>query len=339
MNDERILVWGAGAIGGTIGGHLARAGRDVTFVDLDRDHLARIEAKQLRIEGPGFELTTGGRTATPETVEGTYSLVLLAVKIQDAEKAARALQPHLAKDGCVVSCQNGLASRSVAEIIGREATLAAAMFLPADVVAPGHITYSGRTSFYIGELDGSLTERLNAVVGVFRDFDEGVQASDDIFGNIWGKMALGVLFGASALTNETRVEFFSQPDRLPLFGGLVREVLSVAAADGYRAHDSDWFRSEAFLSNDEAAVRHSIATLVDVSRGSPKVHSGYWRDLAILKRPTELPAQFSPMVAIADKQGIPVPLTKHFLALIRDIEAGRKQIGIPLIQELIASAA
>jgi hypothetical protein len=46
-----------------------------------------------------------------------------------------------------------------------------------------------------------------------------------------------------------------------------------------------------------------------------------------------------PMVAIADKHGIPVPLTRHFLALIADVEAGRKEIGIPLVKELMASAA
>jgi 2-dehydropantoate 2-reductase len=339
MNDRRILVWGAGAIGGTIGAHLARAGREVVFVDIAKDHLERIEAGQLRIDGPGIDFTTGGRAATPDSVEGSYGLILLAVKIQDTGKATRALQPHLATDGCVVSCQNGLASRAVAEIVGPDRTLAAAMFLPADWIAPGHITYSGRTSFYIGELDGRLTERLHEVVAVVRDFDAGAKASDDIFGNIWGKMALGILLGASALTNETRVEFFSQPDRIPLIGGLVREVLSVAAADGYKAHDSDWFRSDAFLSNDDNAVRRSIATLVEMSRNSPKVHSGYWRDLAMRKRPTELPAQFTPMVEIAEKHGVAVPLTKHFLALIGDIEAGRKEIGIPLIKELMASAA
>ena len=337
MNNERILVWGSGAIGGTIGAYLARAGRDVMFVDIANSHLERIEARQLHIEGPGVDFTTGGRTATPDTVEGVFRLILLAVKIQDTESAVRALQPHLAERGCVVSCQNGLASRTVAEMIGLDRTLAAAMFLPADVTAPGHITYSGRTSFYIGELDGQLTERLREIVGVFRDFDQNVTASEDIFGNIWGKMALGVLFGVSALTNETRVEFFSHADRIPLIGGLVREVLNVAAADGYRAHDSDWFHTDAFLGSDENAVRRSIARLVEVSRGSPKTRSGYWRDLALRKRPTELPAQFMPMVAIAEQHGIPVPRTKHFLALIGDVEAGRREIGIALIEEMMTA--
>jgi 2-dehydropantoate 2-reductase len=339
MNENQIVVWGAGAIGGTIGAHLARAGREVLFVDLVREHLNRIEAGQLRIEGPGFDFTAGGNAVTPDQLAGTYKLILLAVKIQDTSNATQALLPHLAKDGCVISCQNGLASREVAEIVGRERTLAAAMFLPADLVGPGHITYSGRTSLYVGELDGRLTQRLHEVVEILRDFHAGVSESDDIFGNIWGKMALGIVLGASALTDETRVEFFSQSDRIPLISGLVREVLSVAAADGYKAHDSDWFRTDAFLAKDEDAIRRSIARLVEVSRNSPKTHSGYWRDLVVHRRPTELPAQFMPMVAIAEKHGIPVPLTKRFLALIQDIEAGRKETGIPRIRELMAAAA
>jgi 2-dehydropantoate 2-reductase len=339
MNEKQIVVWGAGAIGGTIGAHLARAGREVVFVDLFQEHLKRIEAGQLRIEGPGIDFTAGGKAVTPDKLTGNFGLILLAVKIQDTPKATRALLPHLAADGCVISCQNGLASREVAEIVGRERTLAAAMFLPADLVAPGHITYSGRTSLYVGELDGRLTPRLHEVVGILQDFHAGVSASDDIFGNIWGKMALGIVLGASALTDETRVEFFSQPDRIPLIGGLVREVLGVAAADGYRAHDSDWFRTDAFLAKDEDAIRRSVARLVEVSRDSPKTHSGYWRDLVVHKRPTELPAQFMPMVAIAEKHGIPVPLTRLFLALIQDIEAGRRKTGIPCIRALMDAVA
>jgi len=336
--DNRILVWGAGAIGGTIGGHLACAGREITFVDINKEHLERIAAGQLHIDGPGIDFMTGGRTATPDAVAGAYDLIILAVKIQHTEQATRALLPHLAADGCVVSCQNGLASRTVAEIVGPERTLAAAMFLPAEWIEPGHITYAGRTSFYIGELDGRRTERLDRVAEVFRDFDPGVKASDDIFGNIWGKMAVGIAYGVSSLTNEPRAEFFSRPERLPLVNAIIREVLSIGAADGYRAHDASWFRASAFLANDAEAMAQSIAAYVALIRNSPKAHSGYWRDMAVFKRPTELPAQFTPAVAIADKHGIPVPLTKQFLTILADVESGRREIGIPLIEELMAFA-
>ena len=56
-----ILVWGAGAIGGTVGAHLARAGLDVLFVDRAADHVARINEAGLRIVGPVREFTVPGR--------------------------------------------------------------------------------------------------------------------------------------------------------------------------------------------------------------------------------------------------------------------------------------
>ena len=84
-----ILVWGAGAIGGSIGAALARAGHDVLFVDRAADHVAAINRSGLEITGPIDRYTVRARARTPEQVEGTFETVLLCVKAQDTEAAAR----------------------------------------------------------------------------------------------------------------------------------------------------------------------------------------------------------------------------------------------------------
>ncbi len=61
---EPIVIWGAGAIGGTIGAHLVRAGHEVLFVDVVAEHVAEIAAGRLRIDGPVSSFTTGGPAAT-----------------------------------------------------------------------------------------------------------------------------------------------------------------------------------------------------------------------------------------------------------------------------------
>ncbi|HKK27821.1 MAG TPA: 2-dehydropantoate 2-reductase N-terminal domain-containing protein, partial [Gemmatimonadota bacterium] len=76
----RFLIWGAGAIGGTIGAFLSRAGHDVTFVDVDAEHVAAIGRDGLRITGPIEELTARAPAFVPDGVEGEWERVVLATK-------------------------------------------------------------------------------------------------------------------------------------------------------------------------------------------------------------------------------------------------------------------
>ena len=90
MADE-VLIWGAGAIGGTMGAFLARAGHAVTFVDVVADHVAAINADGLHITGPVDDFTARAAAVTPDRLTGTHRLILLAVKAHHTEAAARML--------------------------------------------------------------------------------------------------------------------------------------------------------------------------------------------------------------------------------------------------------
>ncbi|MGH7690904.1 MAG: ketopantoate reductase family protein, partial [Gemmatimonadaceae bacterium] len=90
-----VLIWGAGAIGGTMGAYLARAGHDVTLVDSASDHVAAINRTGLRITGPIAEFTVRVPAFTPETLAGQWHTIMLATKAHHTEPAARALLPHL----------------------------------------------------------------------------------------------------------------------------------------------------------------------------------------------------------------------------------------------------
>src|SRR5690349_4610538 len=105
---ERILIWGAGAIGGSVGAWLRRARHDVTFVDVVPEHVAAIRAEGLRITGPVEEFSVNVPAFTPAELSGVWQRIFLAVKAQHTEVATRTLTPHLAQDGFVLSLQNGL---------------------------------------------------------------------------------------------------------------------------------------------------------------------------------------------------------------------------------------
>ena len=102
---DPILIWGAGAIGGTIGAYWARAGENVLMVDIIADHAERCSTDGLAITGPVEEFRQVVKTVTPDALSGTFERIVLAVKAHHTEEAATNLRPHLADDGFVLSAQ------------------------------------------------------------------------------------------------------------------------------------------------------------------------------------------------------------------------------------------
>ncbi|HKX10268.1 MAG TPA: 2-dehydropantoate 2-reductase [Stellaceae bacterium] len=325
MSDKTILVWGAGAIGCTAGAHLVRAGHDVLFVDRAADHVAAMAEHGLSITGPVTEFKVRARAATAPQVLGRFETVLLCVKAQDTEGAARALLPHLADDGCVVSLQNGLNERVIAEVVGKERTVGAFVNFGADYISPGVILFGGRGAVVVGEIDGRTTRRAERLHRLLLDFDERAVLTANIWGYLWAKLAYGAMLFATALTNASIADCLASPRHRALFVALPREVLRIAAAARIKPEPFDGFDPRAFEPGaPESAAIQSLDALVAFNRRSAKSHSGVWRDLAVRKRRTEAEHQLGPIVTVAAEYGLSAPITARTIALIRDIEDGRR---------------
>ena len=335
---DPIVIWGSGAIGGTIGAHLARAGHPVLFVDRVAAHVEAIRTQGLRIDGPIAQFTAEGDARLPDTVQGRFPLILLAVKAQDTDAATRALLPHLAEDGAVVSCQNGLNELTIAPIVGARRTIGAFVNFGADWIAPGHITFGGRGAVVVGELDGARTPRLAALHGLLRQFEPNAVLTEDIFGYLWGKVAYGAVLKSSALTDDTLAEFFASRRMRPLVIAIVQEVLRVAAAEGVTPKGFQGFDPDAFRRGDEAAVDQSMQALIDSRRGSAKLRSGIWRDLVVRRRPSEVAAQLAPVRDAARRHRLATPLLDRLVELVAAVERGERSTGPDLAGDLLSAA-
>ena len=117
-----VLIWGAGAVGGTIGAALARAGIQVQMVDINIEHCQACSEIGLKITGP-VETYTCKRIpcVTPKNLTGTFRRVILAVKGQSTGEAVNDLVKHLPDDGYVLSAQNGLAEHYLSKQSGLSA--------------------------------------------------------------------------------------------------------------------------------------------------------------------------------------------------------------------------
>jgi len=324
-----VLIWGAGAIGGTMGAHLARAGHEVTFVDSAADHVAAINRTGLRITGPLAEFTVPVPAFTPDTVSGQWQIVMLATKAHHTETATRALLPHLADDGAIISTQNGLNELVIREIVGQERTVGAFVNFGADYLEPGMIHFGGRGAVVVGELDGRITPRVEAIRRLWLDFDERAVVTSNIWGYLWGKEAYGAMLFATALTNESIVDALGAPAYRDLYILLAQEALAVALAYGVTPEAFNGFDPRAYLpgAGREASLR-SLDELVEFNRHSAKSHSGIWRDLAVRKRRTEVDAQIGIIVTLGQQAGVPTPLMARLVALIHEIENGTRPLAL-----------
>jgi 2-dehydropantoate 2-reductase len=338
-SPTRCLVWGAGAIGGTLGAYLARAGHDITLVDAATDHVDAINANGLRITGPIAEFTVRLTARPPDRLTGSWDTIILATKAQHTEAAARALLPHLTPAGCVVSAQNGLNELTIAQVVGEERTVGAFVNFGADYLEPGSILYGGRGTVMVGEAFGSerVTPRVLAIRDAWRDFDERADTTTNIWGYLWGKEAYGAMLFATALTNDSIADCLARPEYRPLYIALAREILAVARARGVRPESFDGFDPRAYLPDAPAgAAEQSLDHLVAHNRKSAKTHSGIWRDLAVRKRPTEVDAQLGIVVSLGVEAGVLAPLTSAVVRLIHEIERGERPQSLEALDALAA---
>jgi 2-dehydropantoate 2-reductase len=332
---EPLLIWGAGAIGGTIGAHLAQAGHDVMLVDADAGHVAAMRERGLIIEGPVSNFTQKVTAATPDDVMGRFSRILLCVKAHHTEAAAHQLAPHLAEGGYVASFQNGLNEFVIGGVIGLPNVVGAFINFGADYLEPGRILFGGRGACVLGELDGAITPRLTALHAVLTTFEPGVITTDNILGYLWGKLGYGALLFATALTDDSIADVLDDAGSREVLTRVAREVMAVAAAKRITPQGFNGFDPAAFASGHSAAsVAASMDVMVAFNRRSAKSHSGIWRDLAIRKRRTEVDAQVGPVVAEGAALGVPTPCNARLVAMIHEIEDGARRLDRANLREL-----
>lgn len=324
-----LLIWGAGAIGGTIGAYLVRAGHQVTFVDKEKEHVDAINSRGLSVTGPVDAFKVQAPSFTTDSVPGQFATILLCVKGHHTEAAVKDLLPYLSADGCVVSVQNGLNELVIGEIVGEQRTVSSFINFGADYMEPGVIHFGGRGAVVLGEVNGQITERIRGLHRTFQDFDDKAVVTSNIWGYLWGKLAYASMLFATALTNESMADVLGAPAYRPIHIALAKEVLSVATAKGITPERFDGFDPRAFMPDtDPDQAMRSLDELVAFNRRSAKTHSGIWRDLAVRKRRTEVDPQLSPVVSQGARLDIPTPLNERLIELIHEIEDGRREQGL-----------
>jgi 2-dehydropantoate 2-reductase len=301
MIEMQLTIIGAGAIGGTIGAHMIRAGHDVTFCDLDEAHVRAINEHGLTIQGPVENFTVKARAILPSQLPEVLQSVAIAVKSHHTSNAAELLRGRLAPDGFVVSVQNGLTAHEISEVVGAERVIVSFVNFGADYISPGVIMQGNIATFRVGELTGSqITPRVVEIAEAF----PYAEPTENILGFLWGKEAYGAMLYAGATSDLSIADHLERPEYRQLMLGIAREVLAQAPV-----------APQAFDGFDPNDLEGSLDRLAAFNRKSAKTHSGIYRDLTVRKRKTEVDD------LLRDLKG---PLTNFVGALIHAIERGER---------------
>ncbi|MCI0441440.1 MAG: 2-dehydropantoate 2-reductase [Chloroflexi bacterium] len=239
----KILIMGAGAVGGYFGGALSRAGEDVTFIARGRQ-LEAMQKYDLRVESA----TMGDFTVRPRVVErpdGSWKadLVLLCVKSYQNEEAIEAMRPAVGDDTVVLTLQNGIGGGDqLAAALGRERVLLGAAYIEAMRKAPGVVHQAGGPPRIVfGEeacpersrRDGSESQRGLVIRDTLRRAGIDAQLSPDIMKALWSKLIfICALSGMTCITRASFAEVIDTPQTRELTWQVMREAFSVGRASG-----------------------------------------------------------------------------------------------------------
>ncbi len=342
----RIVVVGAGAIGGTTGVMLHRAGHEVTLVDRAAEHVAAINEHGYRISG-FVDLTEHVPAITPEQLpeyveqHGPLGMVVLAVKAMDTEPATESIAPYLAPDGFIVSYQNGLNEERIARIVGPERTIGAFIHFGGDLVEPGHVVLVNSIPTYISELSGEVTPRIQQVAEVLSTVTP-IEITDNLNGFLWGKLCYAA-FGFAVSVVDAPVDEIVEQDRgvRAALRGVVAEVIDVARAQHIQLENIHGFDPKLFDRTNPDRIAQTdkfFDEWAERGKSSIKRHMGIHRDIKFRKRRTEVDFQVGPVVERGRQLGVPTPLCDLLVEIVHDVESGRRPQDWSTIQELDEAA-
>ena len=316
----RYLIYGAGAVGGLIGGHLSAAGHDVTLVTrgAHREAMAK-RGLILRERGKDRDETIRVNAVLPGEEKPPYDVVYVTLKAHQIAASAQHIARLRAKDGCLVFVQNGLPwwyferidspyaghrlrtldpDGTLAATLPVETVVGAVIFKPLDHIAPGVIVHSHAPTdrLVIGEVDNSATARLEAIAADLGPAGLKTEVSSDIRKVKWTKLLSNSVWNPlCALTQARGDQVAAYPPSRAVAIAMMKETLAVARSVGV-ALDADPDKIVAAMATRKAATS---STLTDVRSG----------------RQLELDALDRSIIEIAELTGVPTPCLRTVAAV------------------------
>ncbi|MEA3218350.1 MAG: 2-dehydropantoate 2-reductase [Acidimicrobiia bacterium] len=339
---KRIAIVGVGALGGYVGGNLARHGHDVTLIDFWPDNIEAIRSRGLQLDGMSEEERFTVKDVTAMHVSDVQALArqqpidiaMVAVKSYDTEWATMLIRQYLSPGGYVVSLQNCLNEERIAGIVGWGRTVGAiASMISVDMPEAGHVLRTipkmgGRhTVFRAGEVHGRISTRIEELVELFSLVDSA-KATTNLWGERWSKLVLnGMVNGVSSATG-LPVAAVNRNEAVRRFSiQLGGEAVRVGQALGYELEKIGRFEPEDLArasEGDPAALSLVEAELTKDAKPNPRddIRRPSMAQDVMKGRRTEIEFINGYIAAKGAEIGIPAPSHMRIPELVKAVERG-----------------
>jgi 2-dehydropantoate 2-reductase len=342
MSNPRIVIVGAGAVGGYLGAHMTHAGHDVTMVDPWPEHVHTMRTKGLSISGmsPEESLTVKMQarhlTELQDLVkERPVDIAILAVKSYDTIWAAHMIAQYLSPDGYVVSAQNCVNEERIAGVVGWGRTVGCMVGnnFAVELYEPGAIRRTmpkdGKVpTLEAGEVHGRITPRIETLAGILSSVDLA-RATTNLWGVRWSKLCVnGMRNGVSAATG-LGGNARDRHDRIRrVVVKLAGESVKIGRALGLDLEpiskiDPDlWVRAS---DNEPTAVAELDAIIIASTSGAARSdlqRPSMAQDIAKGRR-TEIDYMNGYIAEKGAAAGVPAPTHAALTRIVREVERGQ----------------
>ncbi|MFI5309723.1 MAG: 2-dehydropantoate 2-reductase [Gemmatimonadales bacterium] len=305
----RILIVGAGALGGLVGAYLTRAGEDVTLLEVNTARARLLGEAGLQITSASEgEVRVNVHVVTSVAGLQPFDLVFIAVKTYQTEDAVRAILAATGPGTRFLTMQNGIGNtETIARLVGAERTLCGITYNSVQHSGPGRLQFrAGIKPIQIAPFAGGVTPELEAIGDVFRRAGLDTNVVPGIDHVVWQKLLHNAVINpVSAITGLTCREILADADLIAFMRDLCGEIIAVMRARGVPIVD------------EEDPFRPLIGSLKALAKNRPTM----WQDLARGMR-TEVDALNGAVVAEAGRLGLAAP---HNAALVRFIHSRERQ--------------
>jgi 2-dehydropantoate 2-reductase len=314
----KICVYGAGSIGGTLGGRLALAGHDVTLIARG-PHLEAMRTHGVRLIDAGGERIAHPRCSDAPEELGVQDYVIVTLKAHSVPGVVDAMQPLLGRDTAVVTASNGVPwwhfyrldgpwlDHQLESVdpegkqwrdLGPERVIGCVVYLACEVREPGVIEHIDGNRLTLGEPSGERTQRVVRMSDAL--IEAGFRAPirprirDEIWMKLWGNLCFNPI---SALTGATLDVIATDPGTRALARAMMLEARAVGTKLGVRFG----LDVERRIAGAEAVGAHRTSMLQDLERG----------------RPMEIDALVTAIQEMGRLVGVSTPMLDAVLALIQ----------------------
>ncbi len=338
---KRIAIVGAGAVGGYLGGHLARTGNDVTLIDPWPEHIEAIRKHGLRLSGmtdeeictvrlPAMHITEVQSLSKQRPID----IAIVSSKSYDTEWSAVLIRPYLSSDGFVVSAQNSINEETIARVVGWGRTVGCIVGnnFGVDLYEPGCVRRTMPRDFavksiQVGEVHGRMTSRAGELCAMLGRID-GAAVTTNLWGERWSKLCVnGMRNGVSAATGMSGNERDAHERIRRVVIRLGGEAIRVGRALGYQLERITGIEPGRLL----AASEGDAAALAEVEAHMAKGMSAQAR--SNIQRPsmaqdiqkgrrTEIGELNGFIVEKAKEAGCAAPTHERIVQLVRGVERG-----------------